>query len=311
MKKKTIFITIIICICVLLAGVGIYSYVTFKQGLAEGPKNVKTKQHKQQKELPFQDKEVEFGEMKVLLLGNDAREKGTGRSDTLMIAYYNQRTNQPKIASIMRDSYVNVPGHGMQKINAAFSFGGPELVRRTIKENFGIDVNYYAVVDFAGFPKLVDLIAPDGIEVDIKHKMSSGIGETLYPGKQVLHGKELLGYVRFRHDAQSDFGRVQRQQEVLSKLKNESIRLQSLVKLPKILGVAEAYIDTNVDKATMFTLGKGLLTTKKQLETLRLPVDGSYTNERTQAGAVLSIDLEKNKQALQSFFTEQQSRLEK
>ncbi|MFD2208629.1 LCP family protein [Virgibacillus halophilus] len=306
MKKRNIFLIVMITICILIAGAVVYGMVMFKQGMAEGD-NQQDKKHKPTKELPFQEEEVSFGEIKVLLLGEDSREKEAGRSDTLMIAYYNQQTKEAKIVSIMRDSYVKVPGHGMQKINAAYAFGGPELVRQTIAENFGVDVNYYAIVDFAGFPKLVDLIAPDGIEVDIKQKMSEGIGETLYPGKQVLHGKELLGYVRFRHDAESDFGRVKRQQEVLSKLKDEAMRLQSLVKLPKIMGVAEAYIDTNIDKATMFSVGKGLLTTKKQLEKLRLPVDGSYTNERTQAGAVLRVDMKKNKEILQSFFAEQQS----
>ncbi|MDY0406065.1 LCP family protein [Virgibacillus sp. 179-BFC.A HS] len=301
MKKGKIVFTVVIIFFILLTAAGIYSYITYEQGRKEGEKDVRPSD---QEQLPFQEKEVEFGEIKVLLIGNDARKSGHGRSDTLMIAYYNQHTEQVKIASIMRDSYLNVAGHGMQKINAAFAFGGPELLRQTIQNNFGIDVNYYAIIDFRGFPKLVDLIAPDGIEVDVKEKMSSGIGMTLYPGKQVLHGKELLGYVRFRHDAMSDFGRVNRQQEVLSKLKDQAMQLHSMVKLPKIMGLAQSYVETNLDTATMMSIGKGLLTNSKKLETLRIPVDGSFTNDRTEQGAVLRIDLDKNSEALQAFFKE-------
>ncbi|MGV2503450.1 LytR family transcriptional regulator, partial [Priestia megaterium] len=78
-------------------------------------------------------------------------------------------------------------------------FGGAELLRQPIKQNFDSDINYYAVVDFEGFSNIVDTIAPDGIEVTVPHDMSSGIGMTLHKGTQVLHGATLLGYVRFRH----------------------------------------------------------------------------------------------------------------
>jgi LCP family protein required for cell wall assembly len=199
---------------------------------------------------------------------------------------------------------VEVPGHGKQKINAAFAFGGPELVRKTILQNFDLDINYYAVVDFQGFPKIIDIVAPNGIDVDIPNEMKYGIGMTLHPGKQTLHGDELLGYVRFRHDSKSDFGRVERQQEVLSKAKEQAISVHSLVNLPKLLGIADPYIDTNIDKRTILSIGKGLLIGKgQQMETLRIPVKDSFKDERVNVGSVLSIDFDKNKQALHEFLS--------
>lgn len=204
----------------------------------------------------------------------------------------------------MRDTYVEIPGHGMQKINAAFAIDGPELLRQTLKQNFDIDLHYYAVVDFEGFSKLADIIAPDGIEVDIPHQMSEDIGMTLEPGRQVLHGDELLGYVRFRKDADGDYGRVQRQQEIIGKLKDEAVSIHGLMKLPKLLGVADPYIDTNVDSKTILTVGKGLISgSEHPMETLRIPVDNSYQNVRTDVGAVLEIDVEQNKQALEEFLS--------
>ncbi|MFJ7936213.1 LCP family protein [Sporosarcina sp. NPDC096371] len=252
---------------------------------------------------PFEGEDPQFGEINVLLLGSDARGDEDARSDSLMIAHYNQTTNDVKLVSIMRDVYVDIPGYSKQKINTAFALGGPELVRKTIKENFDIDVHYYAMVDFAGFPKIIDVIAPDGIEVDIKSTMSHGIGMTLKPGKQILHGDQLLGYVRYRNDIKSDFGRVERQQEVLSKVKEQAVSIHSLINLPKILGVVNPYIDTNVDNKTILTIGKGMLAGKsKKMETLRIPLEHSFVDKRVSGvGEVLSIDLEENKKALQDF----------
>lgn len=253
----------------------------------------------------FQGAEPQFGEINILLIGSDSRGEEHARSDTIMIAHYNQNTHRLKLVSLMRDMYVDIPDHGKQKLNAAFAFGGPELLRKTIKQTFDIDINYYTIVDFQGFSKIVDIIAPKGVEVDIPYEMSYGIGMKLHPGKQVLHGKKLLGYVRFRHDRLSDFGRVERQQEVLGKLKDQAVSVHSIVNLPRILGLADPYIDTNVDTGTILAIGKGLMIGKSQkTETLRLPVNDSYTNERVDVGDVLSMDIDKNKQALKEFLSQ-------
>ncbi|KUF29312.1 MULTISPECIES: LCP family protein [Lysinibacillus] len=285
----------------LIISIGIVYWIyQYNSGLAMAEDDI----NKEDEETfePFKGVDPQFGEINVLLIGSDSR-GDEGRSDALMIAHYNQTTNNVKIVSIMRDTYVDIPDYGMNKINAAFAFGGPELVRKSIKQNFDIDVNYYAIVDFEGFPKIVDLLAPNGIEVDIPYEMSYGIGMTLFPGEQTLHGDQLLAYVRFRHDRLSDFGRVERQQEVMTKVK-EQISFQSLINLPKILGVAEAYIDTNIDNKTILAIGKGLIDGKSNgVDTLRIPVASSFDNKHVNVGAVLDIDLEKNKSALEEFLS--------
>lgn len=298
-RKLKIFMFLFILLLLFVVAYCIYQY---RQGLAEASDG----KYKNDGETfdTFQGPEPQIGEINILLLGSDSRGEEHARSDTLMIAHYNQNSNKLKIASIMRDTYVDIPGHGKQKINAAFAFGGPELVRKTIKQNFDIDANYYAVIDFEGFSKMADIIAPDGIEVNIPYEMSYGIGMTLHPGKQILHGKQMLGYVRFRHDKLSDFGRVERQQEVLSKLKNEALTLHSLVKLPKLIGVADPYIDTNIDKRTILSIAKGLFVGKSnKMDTLRIPLQNAYVDDNVDVGAVLKIDIEKNKQALHEFLS--------
>ncbi|PAD26583.1 transcriptional regulator [Niallia circulans] len=253
----------------------------------------------------FEGPEPQFGEINIMLLGSDSRGEEHARTDTLMIVHYNQNTHKMKIASIMRDIYVNIPEIGYQKMNAAFAYGGPELVRKTLKENFGIDINYYAIADFEGFSKIVDIVAPKGIEVDIPYEMSYGIGMTLHPGKQVLHGDQLLGYVRFRHDRLSDFGRVERQQEAIEKLKEQAVSMHSVVNLPKILGTVTPYIETNLDTPTILSITKGLVVNKSDdLDRIRIPVQNSYENDTVNVGAVLKIDMDENAKVLNEFLAD-------
>ena len=115
--------------------------------------------------------------------------------------------------------------------------------------------------------------------------------------------KSCLGYVRFRHDRLSDFGRVQRQQEVISKLQEEAVSLYSVMKLPELLDLLNTYIDTNIDTSTLLTIGKDILTNKSgDIETLRIPEDGSFQNKRhEEIGEVLEVDLHQNKEALKKF----------
>lgn len=300
-KKKKIWFTLLI-LFLLIGGATFFWFTQFRAGQSLAGEKPGTNE-----EDIFNAPEPQYGEINILLLGSDARpDEKDGRSDSLMIAHYNQDTKVLKTVSVMRDIYVDIPGHGKHKMNAAYSIGGPELVRQTIKENFGIDIHYYAEINFDGFPKMVDVVAPDGIEVDIPYKMSHGINMTLEPGVQRLHGKELLGYVRFRHDSKSDFGRVERQQEALAKLKEEAVSLHSLLSLPKLLGMADSYVYTNLDKKTMLSIGKGLLDNKDAgIESMRLPIDGSFDeNQRIPGvGQVLTIDFEENKQALNDFLS--------
>jgi polyisoprenyl-teichoic acid--peptidoglycan teichoic acid transferase len=251
----------------------------------------------------FKGEKNKLGAVNVLLLGSDSRGEEQARTDTIMVAHYDPQTHKIKLISLMRDMLVSVPEHGQQKLNAAYTYGGPELLRETIKENFGLDLHYYGIVDFEGFEKAVDLLVPEGIEVDIPYEMSYGIEMTLEEGKQQLHGKELLGYVRFRQDRLSDFGRIQRQQEVISKLKEEAVGPQTVVKLPELVGLLNTYIDTNLDSSTLLTIGKDILTNKSgNIETLRIPEDGSFQNIRhEELGDVLEVDFQQNKDALHNF----------
>ncbi|MCA1065380.1 LCP family protein [Rossellomorea sp. AcN35-11] len=260
-------------------------------------------------EIPeFNGKKDEHGKINILLLGSDTRGEEKSRTDTIMIAQYDPEQGEARLVSLMRDMYVDVPEYGKHKLNTSYFLGGPELLRQTLKENFDVDVQYYALVDFKGFQKVVDVLAPNGIEMNVEKEMSTNINVTLEPGLQNLNGKELLGYARFRHDAEGDFGRVERQQEVIDALKDEMLSLNGVSKIPKLMGTVSPFIETNIGSMDRISLAKEfVLNPVDDIETMRLPIDYSFENARYEgAGAVLDVDLEANTQALKDFLNGQE-----
>ncbi|WP_102262414.1 LCP family protein [Mesobacillus jeotgali] len=289
-------------VALMVIGIFVVGLVTIFQYI-EGTYKAINQPFKKAEADTFQGEKDTTEEVNVLLLGSDSRGEQGARTDTIMVAHYNPQSNNVKLVSFMRDMYVSIPDHGKQKLNAAYSIGGTELLRKTIKLNFGLDIHHYAIVDFKGFEKAVDILVPEGIEVDIPYEMSDGIGMTLEKGTHKLHGKELLGYVRFRQDRLSDFGRVQRQQEVISKLKDEAVSLNSVTKLPEMLDLLHTHIDTNIDSPTLLAIGKDVLTNQGgEMQTIRIPEDGSFKNESYEGiGEVLEVDLDQNMDALEDF----------
>ncbi|MGE7602652.1 LCP family protein [Peribacillus sp. NPDC097675] len=290
--------TLLIMLMIVI-GIETYSYQKAKQTAAKD-------NHIKQEEIDFNGHESKTGKTNVLLLGVDARGNiKDSNSDTMIVAQYDSSNNNIKIVSFMRDMYVNIPGYsGKKKMNSSFLLGGPELVRQTIKQDFGIDVEYYVMIDFKGFEKVIDALAPKGIEVNVEKSMSQNIGVSLQPGVQKLNGKELLGYSRFRHDSESDFGRVKRQQKVIEIVADEVLSANGILKAPKLLGTIQPYVTTNLSETDALGYIKDIILNRPKInQTLSLPIKGSYTNARVPVFKdVLEIDEEANRKALNEFF---------
>ncbi|MDP1419852.1 LCP family protein [Peribacillus simplex] len=294
MKEKVLFIYLLILI---LAGCT-YAPLPKQNGNAGTEKKL-TKEENQESVKTF------------LLIGVDARGEQKSRSDAIILAKYFPEQEKLKLASIMRDSYVKIPGNksAYNKINAAYYYGGRELLKKTIQENFDIKVDHVAVIDFQGFVKMVDLLAPEGVAVNVDQEIIDDMSIQASVGKNVLHGEELLKYVRFRHDDESDFGRVERQQEVMVQLKtafiNQISSFEGMAALPSIIEQGLSYLDTDIGLKTIMEMGpKAVFHTPDTVETLRVPVEGSFNDEISpQSGAVLEMDYTKNKKALQEFFS--------
>lgn len=242
----------------------------------------------------------------ILVLGVDSRGEENSRTDTMMLVSHNKETDDVKVVSFMRDIYAAIPGYQSYKLNTAYYLGGVDLLADTLRSMFGIEIQHYALVDFTSFETLVDIAAPGGVEIDVEKDMSELIGVSLTQGNQTLNGKELLGYARFRADNEGDFGRVRRQQQVIAALKEEMISISSVPKLPKLAGAAQGYVQTDMPMLDQVKMATDLATGGAgEVERLTIPVEGSYSYGRyPQAGSVLDINLEENRQALSEFLNQ-------
>ncbi|MBT2582141.1 LCP family protein [Planococcus sp. ISL-109] len=284
---------------VLLLGAGIYFLIQYQQG-----QNIAGETEIEPEEFTGDDNNS--GYQNILVLGVDSRGEAQSRTDTMMLVTHDRENNEVKITSLMRDIYADIPGYQSYKLNTAYYLGGVELLGETIREMFGVEIHNYALVDFTSFETLVDIAAPDGVEIDVEKEMSEKIGVSLLPGVQNLNGQELLGYARFRADSEGDFGRVRRQQQVLAALKDELISVSSIPKLPKLAGAAQGYVQTDMALVDQIKLATQLATGgSNEIERMTIPIEGGYTDATyPQAGAVLELDLERNRQALAEFLSQ-------
>lgn len=300
-KKRKLKSIVLLLFFFMFATFG-YAYFQYQQGI----NNSQEKASVEQEKYEFNGEKDRYGGTNILLIGSDSRGEDDARSDTIMIAQYHPDKHSYKLISVMRDTYVDIPEYGKNRINVAFALGGPELLRQTIKDNFDIDTKYYAIIDFEGFVHLIDEAFPDGVEIDVEKAMSTNIDVTLEPGLQRLDGEHLLGYVRFRHDAMGDFDRVTRQQKAMKAVASQFASLQTLSKLPKLVGVVKPFVNTNMNTSDIIYIGKDYLSkNNRDIGTLRVPVDGAFQPERINGvGEVLRLDLEANQEAIADFLTE-------
>ncbi|MGF7535409.1 LCP family protein [Bacillus mexicanus] len=186
----------------------------------------------------------------MLLLGVDGDDFKSNRSDTIMVAVVNPEKSKVSLLSIPRDLRVTIPGYeGHDKINAAFAKGGVDLAAKTIENEFGISLDYYATINFKGFQEMVDTIG--GLEIDVEKdiKFSDRITHTMFTlekGKQKLTGIQALNYARFRKDAEGDYGRMRRQQQVIKAIVDQTISLRNIPKIIDIIKVVDNNFDSNI-----------------------------------------------------------------
>ncbi len=199
---------------------------------------------------------VSLPQMNILLLGIDAT-GGAKRSDTIMVLHVNPRDKSVSVVSIPRDTLVVIPGVRLDKINHAYAFGGPELAASTTSSFLGIPINYYIKINISGLAKIIDEIG--GVEVDVDQRMyyvdyAGGLFIDLKPGLQKLSGKEAIGFLRFRHDALGDIGRIKRQQKFLQDLANQMAKSKNPLQIYNLISDMIESVDTNLTTSQIFSL---------------------------------------------------------
>ncbi|ASK62709.1 transcriptional regulator LytR [Virgibacillus phasianinus] len=212
----------------------------------------------------------------VLLLGVDQREHDVGRSDTMILMSLNPRTNKMIMVSIPRDTYVEIPRRGMDKINHAYAFGGTDLSVKTVEKAFDIPVHFYVKVNMEGFKQGIDALG--GVTVKNDQAFSQG-GETFKTGSIHLSGEEALKYIRMRkEDPRGDLGRNERQRSVIKAAMDEAASFSSITKVSDILSILGGNVTTNLNMDKMQTLFTDYRDTRKNIETMEIGGSGDVIN---------------------------------
>ena len=260
-------------------------------------------------------KEVE-GITNVLLIGVDARDLDEPcRSDSMIIATLDNNNKKVKLTSLFRDTLVDIPGHGEAKLNSAYMLGGPELLMKTVKETYNVNIDKYIIINFWGFETIVDYIG--GIEVDVKdyqlEELNKYIGESTggndcpveKTGIQTLNGKQALSYARIRYNVGDEYERTDRQREVIFKVIE---KLQN-TKPSKYLGVMNTmleYIKTNIDPLEALNMAYTIYKFPSlDVEQLQIPLVAlSETRNYKELGSVFLMDRLQNASVLYNFIYE-------
>lgn len=256
----------------------------------------------------------------LMLIGCDSRKKnGGGRSDAMILVSINKEKETMYLTSIMRDIYTSIPGYKNNRLNAAFAFGGASLLLDTVEQNFGIPVDKYAKVDFYSFADIIDILG--GVDMKVTDEEVTvmnryikemnrlkGRAEETYQlsggGNLHLNGTQALSYARIRYVGHGDFGRTDRQRKILQEVFDKA-KSADIGTLKNLLEAVLPMITTNLDEGEILSLAMKIPAwLDYEMESQRIPVDGSYQFMRVRGMSVLGIDFEKNREYLEELIYE-------
>ena len=218
----------------------------------------------------------------VMIMGVDERADDVGRSDTLMVATIDPQRKQAALFSLPRDTRVKIKGHGFDKINAAYAYGGEKLTRDTVEAFLGVNIDHYIIVNTKSFQRIIDAIG--GIDINVEKRMyyedpwddDGGLLIDLQPGMQHMDGKTAVTYVRYR-DEEGDIGRVRRQQKFMEACMDKVVSPAIITRLPSVISEIMDSVQTDLSLRQMLEFAGSLKEAKNNgLKTEIVPGRGMY-----------------------------------
>jgi LCP family protein required for cell wall assembly len=308
-KKKIVF-GILAVLLVIIIGAAVFFVYNYNDILD------RLNYQKSEKNKYVDENELTRGDgiTNILLIGSDTRvgEDSGSRSDTTILLSIDTKSKQLKLASFLRDTYIEIPERGNNKLNAAFSYGGSQLLMDTLEYNFKIDIDYYVAIDFESFKDVIDKLG--GLDIEItdnearyinSHDHMTDVELAAFPepisgGMNHFTGAQALWYCRIRY-LDSDFNRTQRQRKTLNAAMQKA-KGKSITELLDIAKFGASLVTTDISKQQINKYTQQALTfLKYDIVGMQIPADGTWSNISTQAGDSLGIDLEENKAKLNDF----------
>ena len=248
--------------------------------------------------------------MNIALFGLDRRSKEEkSRADSIMVANINFETKTINLVSILRDTLVDIKGHGKDKLNHSYAYGGPELSMETINSNFDLDINKYVSVDFFSLAKVIDIIG--GVDIDLKDYEANQINQNLNEinniqklpegtdyikgsGLKVLNGRQAVAYCRIRKEGNGDYERTQRQRNVLKSIFTKYEKLDSGKKFEVSMEMM-SQVTTNVPINYVKELQSKLLNNKDfAINQHMIPFEGSFETKIINKKWVIDANMKQN-----------------
>ena len=265
-KKYCIILSISVVIFSTISNV--YALNNYREVTNKSNENmIQSNNDKQEKK--FDSSKQNKGVSNILLIGSDSKNfDNVGRSDAMMILTIDGKNKSIKLTSLVRDTLVNIPGHGYEKLTHAYAYGGAKLLLDTIEQNFKISIKDYAAVNFNSFIDLVDVLG--GVEVNVKEKEIDHLNDVIVnsfntsnkeaeepqfirsDGKQLLNGYQALAYARIRK-IDSIYERDTRQREVLKSIADKLVELP-ITNYPKVIKKILPYVDVNISMSKLINL---------------------------------------------------------
>ncbi|WP_163192833.1 LCP family protein [Clostridium thermarum] len=262
--------------------------------------------------------DVENSITNIALFGIDARTPGEAtRSDSIMIATIDYKHKTLKLSSIMRDSRVEIEGHGLDKINHAYAFGGAQLAVNTLNRNFELNIRDYVTINFYGLEEVINSLG--GITIDVKPYEVDEINKYIRElcdidkkeytpltssGTQLLNGRQATSYARIRYVGNGDFERTDRQRRVMDEI-FKKVLAGGVSNYPKVVDAMLPYVTTSLDSNDILAMGiKFLRSDIKSITQARFPVDGYWTSPMIKGISYIQPKMPDTKEQIKSFIFE-------
>ena len=314
-KPRRFFKRVLIWLLLLITCVAAGMIIMFLRGFQSATTSNKSADAKAAQVEVFNGQDTKDG-VNILVMGTDGRigqNSAETRTDTIMVLNVSGSDKKIKLVSFMRDNLVYIDGYSQivngkkqrdNKLNVAYELGeqegqkGAEMVRKVLKDNFDLNIKYYALVDFQAFATAIDTLFPDGVTIDAQFSTLNGqplteatVGDDLHAtetesptqtiraGKQQMNGSTLLNYARFRDDDEGDYGRTKRQQQVMSAVLEQIKDPTKLFTGSEALGKVFGMTSTNLPYSFLLTNGLSVIEgAQNGIERLTVPELGDWVD---------------------------------